>query len=197
MSGRRQPPTVTEWVEDPVGGRARGPTALLRTWVEVLVRPRRFFRTGVAPGDQAAGFVFAVAIAFVAATLHFAFVPDAIPDVGSPALSFVLGVGAVALLLAPTVLHLLAALQTLLLVPFVDDRGGVSETVQVLAYATAPCALAGLPVPEVRLVCGGYGAVLLATGVAERHGVSAPAAILLTLPSSALLFGYVFRAFPA
>ncbi len=53
---------MTQWVENPTGGRDRGPTALVRAWVEILRRPRRVFRTGVAPGDQAPGLVFAATV---------------------------------------------------------------------------------------------------------------------------------------
>ena len=50
---------MTTWVENPTGGRDRGPRNLVRAWIEVLVRPQQFFRNGVAPGDQAPGLVFA------------------------------------------------------------------------------------------------------------------------------------------
>jgi len=48
---------VTTWIENPEGGRARGPRAVVRSWGEVLVRPRRFFVTGVGPGDVLDGVV--------------------------------------------------------------------------------------------------------------------------------------------
>jgi len=54
---------VTSWIADPEGGRARGPRALARAWIEALVRPRRLFANGVAPGDQAPALTFAVAVA--------------------------------------------------------------------------------------------------------------------------------------
>ncbi|PSQ39591.1 hypothetical protein BRD13_02695, partial [Halobacteriales archaeon SW_5_70_135] len=56
---------MTQWVEEPSGGRDRGPVALVRAWAEVLARPFRFFETGVAPDDQAPGLVFAAAVVLV------------------------------------------------------------------------------------------------------------------------------------
>lgn len=200
---------MTTWIEDPQGGRARGPRGLARAWVEVLVRPSRFFRTGVSPGDQAPGLVFAVcvAVAFVGGRfLHaylrrgepFAFPPGSVPTVfGGPAASALLALAFTGLLVAPAILHLTAALQTVLLIPIVRDRGGVSETVQVIAYASAPCALAGPPVPGLRVACTLYGAVLLVLGLREVHGTSTLwAAVAGGLPAM-LVFGVGFRGLDA
>jgi hypothetical protein len=185
---------VTTWVENPRGGRERGPRGLARAWVEVLVRPRRFFRNGVAPGDQAPGLVFAACVALGYASLRFALAPGGIPALGGGgALSVVLVLAAVGLFVAPAALHLLAALQTLLLVAFVPDRGGVSETVQVVAYAAAPCLLSGIPSPGLRVVCALYGATLLALGVSEVHDASPVRAAAVTAPTSFLLFGLGFH----
>ena len=184
---------MTTWVENPEGGRERGPRGVLRAWLEVLVRPRRFFRNGVAPGDQAPGLVFAVAVAVAYTTGLFALVPSRIPTLaGGRALSALVGLAAVALLLAPAVLHLTAAMQTVLLVLLVRDRGGISETVQVVAYAAAPCVVAGIPSPELRVVCAGYGTALLVVGLSERHGVSVARAAVAGAVPATFLFGYVF-----
>jgi hypothetical protein len=170
--------------------------------VEVLANPRRFFRNGVAPGDQAPGLVFGVLVAlcFVAGRLLTgdAVVTDDLPFAGGAgALSTLFVFLVVALVIAPATLHLLAALQTLLLVLFVPDRAGVSETVQVIAYAAAPCVLAGVPYAPLRLAVALYGAALLAVGVAVVHETSVSRAALVTAVPSALLFGYVFRGFAA
>ena len=189
---------MTTWVENPREGRPRGPVGLLRAWVTVLVRPRTFFRTGVAPGDQAPGLVFGVVVALAFVGGLFAGDPSTIPSVGAgPVASVVLWLLAVALFVAPATLHLTAALLTLTLRATVRDRAGVSETVQVVAYAAAPCALAGAPVPWLRVLCGLYGAVLLVVGVREVHRTTfARAAVAAALPA-ALVFGYGFRAFGA
>jgi hypothetical protein len=184
---------VTTWVETPRGGRERGARALARAWVEVLVRPRRFFRNGVAPGDQVPGLTFAVLVGLCYVFGRGAAEPGWLPAIGAgPVLSTLLLVLLVGIVLAPGVLHLTAALQTLLLVPFVNDRAGVSETVQVVAYAAAPCALAGAPYPALRLLCAAYGAVLLVVGLATVHRTSLPRAAAAAALPATLLFGYGF-----
>lgn len=189
---------MTRWVEESAGGRDRGPVALGRAWAEVLVRPRRFFSTGVTPGDQAPGLVFAAAVVLIEEATRFALVSGAFPTLGGrPLAAGLLALAASAVLIAPLALHLVAALQTLLLIPFAAERGGVSETVQVLAYAAAPCALAGVPIPALRLACAGYGAALLAVGVAQVHEASLPRAAALAALPAALVFGYGFRGFAA
>jgi hypothetical protein len=116
---------------------------------------------------------------------------------GRPAASTLLFLSVAVVLVAPAALHLVAALQTLLLMTVVDDRAGVSETVQVLAYAAAPCALAGIPVPAVRVAATAYAAVLLAVGLAEVHDVSLPRAAAVAAVPAALAFGYGFGGFAA
>jgi hypothetical protein len=200
MPDRSVPGIVT--TDDRGRGRARGVRGLLFAWVEVLVRPRRFFRTAVVPGEQAPGLIFAVAVAlaYLAGLLATGAgtVPADLPVVGGTGLlatAFV--VLAVALVVAPATLHLTAAVQTLLLLVTVEDRAGVSETVQTIAYATAPCALAGPPVPELRALCAGYGAALLIVGLRAVHGTSVWRAALAGVLPAALVFGYAFRGFAA
>jgi len=192
------PTKVTQWVENPTGGRDRGPGALVRAWLEVLLRPRRFFRTGVAPGDQAPGVVFVGCVVFVFVATRFALVPDSYPVVAGQRVASVVLILVVAVaFVAPLVLHLLAAVQTLALAPLVRERAGVSETVQILAYATAPCALAGLPIPTLRAACALYGTVLLVIGTAEVHDVDfVRAAVVAALPA-VFAFGYAFGGFGA
>jgi hypothetical protein len=189
---------MTQWVESTTGGRDRGPRAVARAWFEVATAPSRFFRTGVAPGDQAPGLTFAMVVVLVAELTRFALVPDAYPVVaGQPVLSGVLWLGVAVLLVAPAGLHLLAAVETVLLAGLAPDRAGVSETVQVLGYATAPCALAGIPSPLVRAVCGVYAFSLLVVGIATVHRVSTRRAIVLALVPGTVAYGYGFRALDA
>jgi hypothetical protein len=159
----------------------------------VLVRPRRFFRNGVAPGDQAPGLSFAVVVALVYVASRFALAPASAPVFGGrPAVSAALTLLAAGLIVAPLTLHLTAALQTVLLIATVRDRAGVSETVQVIAYATAPCVLAGLPVPGIRVACTLYGLGLLVVGTSVVHEVSLPRAALATAVPGVFVFGYAF-----
>jgi len=189
---------MTQWVESTEGGRDRGPRAVARAWFEVATAPSRFFRTGVAAGDQAPGLTFAMLVVLVAELTRFAFVPDAYPVVAdSTLLSGALWIGVAVLLVAPAGLHLLAAVETLLLAAFAPDRGGVSETVQVIGYASAPCVFAGIPAPAVRAVCGLYAFALLVVGIRVVHSVSTNRAIGLALVPGVVAFGYGFRALDA
>ncbi|MFB6121224.1 MAG: YIP1 family protein [Halobacteriaceae archaeon] len=185
---------MTQWVENPSGGRARGPRAAVRAWVEVIVRPRRFFRTGVAPGDQGPGFVFTVAVAAVAVGSRLALVPAARP--GGPFASLLLAAG-LSVIAAPLALHLVAAVQTVTLMALTSDRGTISETVQVLAYSTAPCVAAGAPVAALRVAVTTYGAVLLVVGTAEVHDLSRWRAVAVAALPATLVFGLAFGGFDA
>lgn len=155
-----------------------------------MTRPRRFFRNGVAPGDQAPGLVFAVVVAVAHAGVLAVLDPTRLP--GEGLLQTVVVVALVGLLVAPAVLHLLAAVQTLTLWPLVPERAGVSETVQVLAYAAAPGVLAGVPAPGLRLGSCLYGTVLLVVGLVEVHGTTTGRAALAGAVPALLLFGYGF-----
>lgn len=183
---------MTQWVDRAGGGRARGPRGLVRAWVEVLVRPRRFFRNGVAPGDQAPGLTFAVAVTATFVATRLAVAPEAVPRIDGPYVSAAVVLAAACLLVAPVALHLVAAIQTLLVVPLVRNRAGVSETVQVVGYATAPCAVAGLPWPPLQLAATGYGAVLLVVGLTVVHRTSRLRAVLAGAIPALLVFGLAF-----
>lgn len=196
---------MTQWIEDPTGGRDRGPAGLVRAWFEVIVRPRRFFRRGVEPGDQAPGLAFAAVVVLVEEASRFAVVelasrgvlstgPFPYPLIGDLGpLQSLLVLLAVVVFIAPAMLHLTAALQTLLLAPVAPDRGGISQTVQVIAYATAPCVLAGVPVPTIRVAVALWGSAIYVVGTSEIHDLSLPQAVLLGAIPALLVFGYAFR----
>jgi len=188
---------MTRWVTPGRQGRERGPAALLRAWVGVMVSPRRFFGAAVAPGDQVPGLTFAVGVAAVAATTHVALAPVPTVFPGRPLASRIFLVGALVVLVAPLALHLAAAVETVALVALAPDRGGVSQTVQVVGYATAPCALAGLPAPSLQVACALYGGALLAVGTSEVHATSLPRAAVAAALPAALVFGYGYRGFTA
>ncbi|RAW44682.1 hypothetical protein DQW50_13100 [Halorubrum sp. 48-1-W] len=194
---------MNSWIGNPEGGRDRGLRGLARAWLEVLVRPRRFFANGVAPGDQAPGLTFAAAVAAVFVLGWVATEPTVVPAIAeSTALSAAVVVLLVTALAAPVGLHLTAALATVSLVIAsleVDggvsfrDRGGVSETVQVVAYASAPMALAGPAIPALRVVCGGYATLLLLVGFRIVHGTTPFRTILAGLPPAAFGYGVGYR----
>ena len=194
---------MTSWIEDPNGGRARGPRGLGRAWVEALIRPRRFFVNGVAPGDQAPALTFAIAVAAAYILGWIAADPAVVPGVVvsetvSAAILFLL----VVVLAAPVGLHLTAAVATLsVILASVElrdglslrERGGVSETVQVVAYASSPFALAGPPIPALRIACGAYAAVLLLIGFRTVHGTTAFRTLVAGVPPILIGYGVGYR----
>lgn len=187
---------MTTWVETPAEGRRRGLIGIAVAWVAVLTRPRAFFDESVAPGDQAPGLAFAVVVAvsyvggLLATQPERIFQPSRIPVLAdSPLLTALLLLLLTAIVIAPAGLHLTAALQTGLLIGVVSDRAGVSETVQVLGYATAPAAVAWVPIPAVTLVCAGYGTVLLIVGLSVVHRTSLLRATLAGVLPAAIIFG--------
>lgn len=189
---------MTTWVEEPEGGRARGPRGLVRAWFEVFLRPQRFFRTGISPGDQAPGLTFVMTVVLIEEGVRLTLVPTAIPMIaGSRLASGILTLMLAILLVTPAALHLVSGLQTVLLVPITTKRGGVSETVQVLAYATAPCVLAGVPSPTLRLICTVYGASLYLLGLSIVHDLEPWQTAVAGLLPAGIVFGIAFRGFPA
>jgi len=189
---------VTQWVGDSGIGRPRGPTALVRAWGEVLVRPHVFFRYNVAPGDQGPGITFLAAVVFLEEAIRLALVPNAYPVFGGrPTLSAVVWLLFVVVLVAPLGTHLVAALQTVLLAVAAPDRAGVSETVQVICYATAPCVLAGIPDPRLRTVVVAYGIGVYLVGIAIVHHLGPWRTLALGGLPAALVFGVGFRGFAA
>ncbi|SMO67344.1 YIP1 family protein [Halorubrum cibi] len=194
---------MNSWIENPEGGRDRGLRGLARAWVEVLVRPGRFFANGIAPGDQAPGLTFAAAVAAAFTLGWVATDPTAVPGIaGSPALSAAVVVLVVTALAAPVGLHLTAAVATVSLVVAslefdggisFRERGGVSETVQVVAYASAPMALAGPPIPVLRVACGGYATLLLLWGFRVVHETTPARTLLAGLPAAAFGYGVGYR----
>ena len=172
---------------------------MARAWVEIMRRPRRFFANGVAPGDQAPGLSFAIAVALVYLGGLLAVQPERVLGADRiPVLGDSIGVTAVFILLltavvaAPAALHLVSAIQTVILMVLVDDRAGVSETVQIIGYATAPCVVAWVPVPGLAALCGLYAAGLLIAGLSVVHNTSVVRAALAGVLPAILVFGIAF-----
>jgi hypothetical protein len=175
----------------------------------VLVRPRRAFANGITPGDQAPALTFAVAVAAAFTLGWIASDPAAMPVVvpSSPLLSQAVVFLVVVALAAPVGLHLTAAAATVAVVVAsveiadghfsLRDRGGVSETVQAVAYASSPMALAGPAIPELRVACGAYAAVLLFVGFREVHGLGPLRTAVAAVPPAALGYGVGYRAVAA
>lgn len=180
---------MTRWTAAGAGIRYRD---LPRAWVGFLLDPREAFATTVTPGRQGPAVVFAASVAAVATGTRLAIDPSFRPAIGSPWLGGALMVGLVAVLIAPTALHLIAALETLAVVLLTDERSGVSETVQAIAFATAPCVAAGLPWPFVRAVCTAWGAALLIGGTASVHRMDPLRALVAGCVPALIVFGYAY-----
>ena len=197
-STERSDATNARTTPETPAGRARGPRGIVQAWIAVLTRPTRFFARGVVPGDQAPGLTFAAVVAGVFTLGWTATEPAVVPSIAeSVALSAVVVVLVVTALAAPVGLHLTAALATLsLLVASVDvtpsfrllERCGVSETVQVVAYASAPMALAGPAIPGLRMLCGAYATLLLLLGLRTVHETTPLRTLVAGVPPA--LFGY-------
>lgn len=184
---------MTQWVENTGQGRDRGPVALGLAWVEVLVRPRHFFARRIAPGDQAPGLTFAAVVVFVAELTRIATVSGAYPVIaGQPLASAALWLLATVVLVMPAGIHLTAALQTVVLIGTVEERAGVSETVQVICYALAPLALLGVPSIWLQAAVGLWSLGLMVLGMAVVHDISLPRAVGVAGVPVLLLVGYGF-----
>ena len=189
---------MTQWVKPAGKGRERGPVGLVRAWLAVLFAPRQFFRSAVAPGDQAPGLVFLAVVVGIEEVSRYALVDGAAPVFdGRPIATVAFVLLLTVVLVAPIGLHLLGAIQTILLWPITEDRAGVSETVQVLAYATAPCVFAGVPVPSIRVACAVYGSALLVIGLSEVHRIDYRRGAIAGVIPAILLYGVAFRGFEA
>ena len=184
---------MTQWVENPELGRERGPAAIARAWVEILLQPSTFFREKIAPGDQAPGLTFAGTMVFFAEVVRLATTADAYPVwAGQPAASALLWILVVMVLVTPAGIHLTAALQTVILIGGTDDRAGVSETVQVICYALAPLAFLGVPSVWVKAAVVLWAASLFAYGLATVHDIWLPKAGGLAAIPALVLLGYGF-----
>ncbi|NIC00449.1 YIP1 family protein [Halobacterium sp. R2-5] len=188
---------MTTWVE-PEGGRERGPVGLAKSFTQVLVNPAAFFEEAVSPGDQAPGLVFAMAVVLVVQGTRLLLDPSRALAFPAPTwLAAALTLALAVLLVAPAALHALSAVETLALAAVAPDRGGVSETVQVLAYASAPCAFVGVSMPAVTFVCGLWAFALLVLGTRIVHDTSLPRALAAALVPGVLAYGSGFGWFAA
>jgi hypothetical protein len=61
----------------------------------------------------------------------------------------------------------------------------------------APCVLAGLPYPEVRVLVTAWGVALYLVGTTVIHDVGIGKAVLVGAIPAAIVFGYGFRGFLA
>lgn len=187
---------MTQWVGDSGIGRPRGPRAVVRAWGEVIGRPATFFESNVAPGDQAPGLIFLAGVVLVEEAVRITLESGGYPIFGGrPLPSAIVWLLVAVVLVAPLGIHLAAAVQTVLLALLAPARGGISETVQVLCYASAPCVLAGVPSTWMRSVVVVYAILLYLLGTAIVHDLDPIRATLAGILPAAAVFGFGFRGF--
>lgn len=146
------------------------PHWLIGTWIAVVGRPDRFFRQSIRRGDQSGALLFVAAIVLTTIVFRLGFGTLTLPTIGtSPLLSTLLWIGVLIVLVTPLLLHLLAAVQTVILIALAPNRAGISETVQILAYAAAPCVFTGFDHIGLTLLASGYALVLVVYGTTVVH----------------------------
>lgn len=143
---------------------------LIGTWIAVVGRPHRFFRNSIDRGEQSGALLFVAAVVLTTLVFRIGFGTLTLPTIGtSPLLSSILWIGVLVVLVTPLLLHLLAAVQTVLLIGLAPNRAGISETVQILAYAAAPCIFTGFGHVGLTLIACGYALGLVVYGTAVVH----------------------------
>ncbi len=157
------------------------------------MNPWRFFDSRLSPGDQAPGLTFAATVVLVEEGTRLALVPGAAPVFrDQPAVSALLWLLAAVVLIAPAAIHLLTAVETLVLAVLAPARGGISETVQVLCYAMGPCVAVGVPAPWLGVVGTVWATDLAVLGTMRVHDVSLQRAILAAGLPALVIFGVGF-----
>ncbi|MFW6448062.1 MAG: YIP1 family protein [Halobacteriota archaeon] len=157
-------------------------------WGATLVFPWRVFPDRVRRGDQTPAMVLAVLVTGAWVAVRVVMDPDWYPVLGdSPRASVVIWALLLSVVVAPVAVHVLAAVVTVILLAVAPERAGVSESVQVVAFALAPAPLIATGVAEVQVAAALYGTGLLVYGLARVHRVSAERAMLAAvLPAYAL-----------
>lgn len=181
---------MTTWVERSSAGRDRGMRGIARAWVGVMIRPRQFFQTATAPADQAPALTFAMFVTGISVLGLLLTNPGLSPVVSGSRIGGGLLIWTLlVLVVTPVTLHLTAAIGTLPLLVLAPERAGISETVQLIGYSSAPIALAWVPGLLVNtsfdvVVAGlfGYSLALLVIGVASVHRTGIVRAFLAAFP---------------
>jgi hypothetical protein len=169
-----------------------------RRWLGRRVQPRRFFRSTVRANDQAPAVYHIILIGIITATLRLALGPTAPPSVGGSTLTGAgVWIAVSGLFIAPIALHLAAALATVMLMLTAPERGGISMTVQVWAYAATPVVLTGLATPAVTVVALVLAAGLTVIGTAEVHRLTRARAALAAAPPIVVVYGVGLGGFAA
>ena len=164
-------------------------------WFTAIVAPWICFTDFITERDQtrAIGFIVLMVVFWQLMTVLLG--EPSHPIIGnSPTVSLIVWTVLLALFVAPVAIHLLAFVTTLVLIAVVEERASVSETVQVLAYATAPVVFLPIPVVALQVAIGLYGSFILVYGLRVVHEISIWRALLAGIIPAYLLFGMGFGA---
>ena len=157
---------------------------LIDTWLKVMTKPHLFFGEMMEESGQGEGLIFVMVLVAIEEGSRLAWI-------GLEYSIIILGV--TVFIATPILLHIVAAIQTVLLRFVKKDRNEMSLTVKVICYSISPCVFMGLTVPFLRIICAVYGWLILVIGIKEAHGVSMRNALLVTAVPSIIIFGYMFR----
>ena len=167
-------------------------------WLEVVVRPRRFFRRTVQANDQAPAVYHIILLGAATAALRLSVGPTEMTGMGgSTVLGTLVWIVVTAIFIAPVGLHLAAAVATVMLMMTAPDRAGISMTVQVWAYAATPVVLTGVGSPPLTVAALALGAGLTVIGTAEVHALSPIRGLVATALPVGIVYGVGLGGFAA
>lgn len=177
---------LAEWVR-------RSVSVVYDLWLLAMFFPWRCFRHHVRPRDQSLAIVFAMSMVAVWAVVRALVGALSHPALGSGGwLSAAIWIVLRVVVVTPVALHLLAAVATVILVAVAPDRGGVSETVQVIAYSMAPVPLLSIELVGVQAVAALYGVILMWYGTRIVHRVPFERALLVVALPAYMLYAMGF-----
>lgn len=164
-------------------------------WLDVTFRPWVGFTRHVQPRDQSRGVIFAIAVVAAWVALSAAYGTFDYHVIGDlRLLSLVLWITLLLAVVTPVAIHLLGAVVTLMLVFLAPHRRGVSETVQVIAFAMAPIVFVAVPNTTVQAVSGLYASVVLIVGLTVVHRLPFERGVVIGALPAYVLFLYGFGA---
>ena len=164
-------------------------------WIVIMFFPWRGFTHRIRPRDQSLGIVFAMLMVGLWAVISLLMGTFSHPVIGGISwLSALIWMSLLVIVVVPVAIHLLAAVATVILIILAPRRQGVSETVQVIAFATAPVPFLGIDLIGVQAVAALYGVGLMWYGMRVVHRMSLERALLVVALPAYILFAMGFDA---
>ena len=93
---------------------------MVENWIAIIIRPKWFFDKKIKSGNQSEGLVFAMGVVMVEEGSRLILVDSNY---------FFISLGVAVLIITPILLHIVAAIQTLLLRVGAKNRKGIGATV--------------------------------------------------------------------